>query len=252
MSPSNWPQNGPDRLGRRGQAGFGLAIGAQGRDAGAEIERLQLAPFRAQPGAQRFGRRHVDRARGIGDHAIVARALGGHQTLDDLQPDERRIAFQRIAPAAAAPGDEMELIAGLDHDILHLVADDGLRSVGLFQNLARALARQAAVDPPGWHEPAVVVDRDRARGEEAVGHVDAVAAAMQPGAAAVGLGLVALDGHREIALQELVGDIGEPRPQRMPVGPVAHRPARNAAEADLEQLEPLALAVGARIEQVRG
>jgi len=36
----------------------------------------------------------------------------------------------------------------------------------------------------------------------------------------------------------------------MAVGAVAHRPTGDAAKADLEQLEPLARLVGARIEQV--
>ena len=87
--------------------------------------------------------------------------------------------------------------------------------------------------------------------EEAVGHADAVAAAVEARAAAVGHGVVALDDEREVAFEELVGHVGEAGPQRVAVGPVAHRPAGDAAEADLEQLEPLAAGIDARIKQVR-
>ena len=54
--------------------------------------------------------------------------------------------------------------------------------------------------------------------------------------------LIGEDAQREIALQEFVRHVGEGRPQRMAVGPVADRPAGNAAEADLEELVPFALA----------
>ena len=75
---------------------------------------------------------------------------------------------------------------------------------------------------------------------EAVSHVYAIAAAELAGAAAVGNALVALDDHGEIAFEKLVRDVGEAGPEGVAVRTVAERPAGNAAEADLEQLEPFA------------
>ena len=113
----------------------------------------------------------------------------------------------------------------------------------------------AAVDAPRRHEPAVIVDRDHARAEEAIGHVDAVAAAMHTRAAAVCRAFVAFDAQREIAFEKFVGHVGKARPQRMAIGAVAHRPAGDPAKADLEQLEPFSARPGARVvarvEQVR-
>ena len=80
-----------------------------------------------------------------------------------------------------------------------------------------------------------------------VGDVDAVAAAVQAGAAGVGDGLPLLDPQRVVRLEELARDVDEARPQRMPVRPVAERPAGDAAEADRVELEPLALAVAAGV-----
>ena len=63
--------------------------------------------------------------------------------------------------------------------------------------------------------------------------------------------LVFEDAQREIGLEEFVRHVGERGPQRMAVRTVARRAAGNAAEADLEELVPLALAVEARIHEVR-
>ena len=74
---------------------------------------------------------------------------------------------------------------------------------------------------------------------------------MQARATAVGNGLVAFDDQREVALEELVGHVGEAGEQRVAIGAIAQRTAGDAAEADLEELEPLAVSVSASIEQVR-
>ena len=99
------------------------------------------------------------------------------------------------------------------------------------------------------------MDADFTVGEKAVRHAEAVAAAVQAGATGVGNGRVLLDAQREVGLDELVRDVGKARPQAVAVGAVAHRSARDTAEADLEQLEPLAALarprVVAGVEQVR-
>ena len=74
---------------------------------------------------------------------------------------------------------------------------------------------------------------------------------MQPGAARIRRGLVAFDDERKIAFEEFVGTLVKPGHSEWPSGTVAHRPAGDTAEADLEQLEPFPDAVGARIEEVR-
>ena len=148
----------------------------------------------------------------------------------------------------------MQEVARLHADAFNLVADDLFRTIGAFEHLFRARARMPAINAPGRHEPAVVMDRDLAIRQKAVGHVDAIPAAVQACPAAIGRGGVTFNPQREVAFEELVGDIGEARPQRVPVRPVAQRSARNPAKADLEQLEPVArpvlAAVPTRIEQV--
>ena len=95
------------------------------------------------------------------------------------------------------------------------------------------------------------MDGDGARFQEPVGHVDAVTAPEPASPATVRDAFIAFDDHGEIALKELVGHVGEAWPQGVTVSTVAERTARNAAKADLEQLEPLALAIIAREHQVR-
>src|SRR5216683_2699954 len=87
--------------------------------------------------------------------------------------------------------------------------------------------------------------------EKSISYVDAVAPAMESGAAAVGYGLVFLDTQREIRFEEFVGHVGERWPQRMAVGAVAERTPRNTAEANLIQLIPFAAPVVARIHEMR-
>ena len=85
------------------------------------------------------------------------------------------------------------------------------------------------------------MDRNTAGAQETVAHQDAVAATVQAGAAGIRQGFVTLDAQREIAFEEFVGHVGETRPQRMAIRAIAERLAGNAAETDLEQLEPLAV-----------
>ena len=188
-------------------------------------------------------------------HAVAPGTLVGDQPAAHLQLHQRRVAFQRVAPPAAAPGDEVQHVAG-EH--LHVVAlrRQHLPPTGRPLDPLRApRARRAAVDAPGVGQPPVVVDRDLAGLLEHVRHVDAVAAAVQPRAAGVGHGLPLLDAQRVVRLQVLAGDVDEARPQRVPVRPVAERPPGYAAEADRVELEPLARAVArrvvARVHEVR-
>ena len=132
--------------------------------AGTIVEQLQgRRALRAFLGAGLRLRLRRPRRPLAGDHTIGLGAFDGDQPLRDFLADQRRVAVQRIAPATATPGDEVQLVAFLDMDILDLVADDLGRAVGLFEDLARALAGLAAIDAPWGNEPAVVMDRDRCR-----------------------------------------------------------------------------------------
>ena len=95
------------------------------------------------------------------------------------------------------------------------------------------------------------MDGDLARLEEAVAGGDTVTATVQAGPARVWNRLIGVDAEREIGLEVLVRHVAEIGPQRMPVRTVAEGPARHAAEADLVELEPLAVLVVARIHKVR-
>jgi len=95
------------------------------------------------------------------------------------------------------------------------------------------------------------VDGNLAIGQHAIADPQAVAAAMQAGATGVRQGLVAFDAQRKVGLDELVGHVGEARPQRVAIGAITGRTPRNTAEADLEQLEPFAVLVVARVHEVR-
>src|SRR5690606_34218890 len=134
-------------------------------------------------------------------------ALRGHQPAPDLQRDQLGGTPQRVAPPAAAPRDEVEHVAGPDRNVVDLAGQDLAGAVGPVDPLAAPLPRPPAVHAPRVGEPAVVVDRDRARLLEAVRHVHAVAAAVQPGAAGVGDGLPPLDAQRVVRLQVLAGDV---------------------------------------------
>ena len=68
-----------------------------------------------------------------------------------------------------------------------------------------------------------------------------VARIVPAGAAGVDDGFVLLDAQGEVALDKLVGHIGEPRPQGVAVRAVTDGPPGNSAKADLEQLEPLGI-----------
>ena len=49
----------------------------------------------------------------LGHHDAVARgALGGDQPAPDLQRDQLGVALERVAPAATAPGHEVQHVAG--------------------------------------------------------------------------------------------------------------------------------------------
>ena len=95
------------------------------------------------------------------------------------------------------------------------------------------------------------MDRYFAIREQAIRDAQAIATAMQPGASRIGNGFVGFNAQREIRLHEFVGDVGEAGPQRVPIRAVAGRSPGNAAEADLEQLEPFPVRVVTRVHQMR-
>ncbi len=99
-------------------------------------------------------------------------------------------------PTRRRPGDEVQDVAGGDGHVVALGGKDLPGAVGALDPLGAAGAGAAAVDAPRVGEPAVVVDGDGAGLLEDVGDVDAVAAAVQAGAAGVGDGLPLLDPQR--------------------------------------------------------
>src|SRR5690348_11086276 len=107
------------RLLRRGKARFLLAGLAQRRDRSAEVEDLHLAALLCHAGVQLLGGGGIDRALGVEQDAVVPCTVARHQPAPYLLGDQRRIARERIAPSAAAPGDVVEKIARMD---FHAVA----------------------------------------------------------------------------------------------------------------------------------
>src|SRR4029078_2993614 len=115
-----------------------------------------------------------------------------------------------------------------DDDVVDLRAEPLLAAVDPLEDLLGALARLAAEDAPRPRQPAVVVDRDLARLEVDVALLDAVAAAVEAGAARAGDGRVAVDPQRVVRCEVLGRDVLEQRPPRVAVHPVADRPAGDA------------------------
>ena len=111
--------------------------------------------------------------------AVALGALGRDQPAAHLQRHQLRVALERVAPPAAAPGDEVQDVAGRDRHVVALAGQHLAGAVGAVDPLGAARAGVPAVDAPRVGEPAVVVDGDRARLLEDVGDVDAVAAAVQ-------------------------------------------------------------------------
>src|SRR3990167_2091636 len=94
----------------RRQPGFGFAVAAQRLDVGTEIEYLDGAARLPHLVAQPIRRPAIDTAVIVEHHPITARAIAGDQTLLQFLGDKCGIAFERITPTAAAPGDEMQQI----------------------------------------------------------------------------------------------------------------------------------------------
>ena len=172
-----------------GAAGGSRPVSALQRDFSSAMSRKPRSNSGAAPrfgrhlGAQRRRRRRVD-APVLQHDAVAARAFLADQAGLDVERDLRRLALERIAAAAAAPGLVDEQVARLDLDAIGLRRQQLLAAVGALQQLAAARAGQSAVHAPGIGEPAIVVDRDLARLEEPVADADAVAAAEFPGPAA--------------------------------------------------------------------
>ena len=236
--------------------GFTLAARLDRLDRAAAVEQGNGLAARGAPlGAQALCGRVVDAALVVDHHPVAPCALAADPAALHILTHELRIALQRIAPTPAAPGIEVQQVADLDFDALDLGRQPLLTAVRAQQFLAGALAGCPAQHPPGIGEPALVVNTDLAVGQKAIGHGQPVAAAVQAGAAGIAQRLVAFDAQREVRLDKLVGHIGKTRPQRVPVGTVAHRAAGDPPKTDLEELKPLAALSGpvvvAGVKQMR-
>ncbi len=192
-----------------------------------------------------FGGRLVDRVV-FDDNAIAPGAFHGDQARLDIEQHFGRIALQRVAAAATTPGVRQQQVAGLHLDVIELGGQQLLGAVLSDERLLAARTRLAAVDTPRVCQPSIVVYGDLSGLQEPVANAQAIAAAELAGAARVGERFIHLDAQREVALEKLVRHVGEGGPQRVAVGSVAERFARNAAEGDLVKLVPLAVAVDSR------
>src|SRR5205823_3479424 len=138
--------------------------------------------------------------------------LGRHEPERDVTLHGLDGPIEAILPAAAPGGPVDEHVAGLHLDAVTLGRQYLLGAVGALEPLRRARAGPAAEDSPRPRQPAVVVDRDLSRLEVDVALLDAVAAAVEAGAARIGDGRVAVDPQRVVRLQVLGRDVLEQRP----------------------------------------
>ena len=114
--------------------------------------------------AQRLRRGHVDGTGLVAHHAVAARTVGGNQAAAHLEADQ---SGSRASGSPQPPPPQVTKCStspALDRHVVDLAARSTSRgAVGALDPLAAARARLAAVDAPRIGEPAVVVDRDRAR-----------------------------------------------------------------------------------------
>src|SRR5581483_10823150 len=172
---------------RRVETGLFLAAREHLLERRAEVEREGVAARLALPGTLLLRRLEVG-APVVLQHDTVAaqRLLARDEPEGDVADDRLDGPVEAVLPAAAARRPVDQHVAGPDLDLVALRRQPLLRAVGPAQDLLRPAAGLAAEHAPRPGQPAVVVDRDLARLEVDVPLLDAVAAAMETGAARVG------------------------------------------------------------------
>src|SRR6202047_4894612 len=200
------------------------------RSAFSEIEQLRSLPIPPHTLAQLVGGPAIEvvARTGENDAVILARLRLAHQPAGDVVARARRIALERIAPATAAGGAENDAVAVADPHIVDLGRQRFAAAVLAHQPFLRARRRTTAGNAPRLRVMAVIVDRDVAFLQKEKDLLDAIAAAVLAGAAAVDDRRVAFNQHRIIGLQVFAGDVLKQRPPRMTVQAVADRTTWNA------------------------
>src|SRR5690606_16612414 len=216
----------------------------------APVEQLQLTTLALELLTQRSSTLLIHGV-SLNNHSVTAGTFEGNQPLAYIPQDQRRVACQRVAPAAATPGIEQQQITCPDLDVVALGRQYLAAAIGTDQLLATALPGCPTVHAPGVGQPAVIVDGNLPVDQQPIGHSQAVTAPVQPGAAGVGQGFIGFNAQREVGFDKLVRHVGKAWPQGVAVRPITHRSPGNTTEADLEQLEPLAFAVIPGIHEVR-
>src|ERR1700722_8446329 len=92
---------------------------------------------------------------------------------------------------------------------------------------------------------------DLTRLQKAIADAQTIAATVFSRTAGIRDGLVYVDTQWKIALQKLIGNVGERWPQRVSVRPIPKWLSGNSAKRDLVQLIPITILVVARIHEVR-
>src|SRR5699024_8905422 len=168
------------RWSRRRKTGLFLAPLQDRLQRRTRIERRQyVRSLGAHRGPQRLRLNRIHDTGRIAHHAVRPSSVGADQSTTYLERDELGIAFERVAPAPSAPCDEMQYVALVDVDIVHLAREHLAPTLGAVDPLAPTRTGSTTVDAPRIREPTVVMDRDRARLPEPVRHLDTVAAAMK-------------------------------------------------------------------------
>ena len=95
------------------------------------------------------------------DSVVTLRQLARDEIITHIARHQLRGAFERIAPATGTGRLEHDPIAGINLEIVDLRRNSfGVLGSSLDQPFARCAAKQAAIDAPGRHDLAVVVDGD--------------------------------------------------------------------------------------------
>src|SRR5687768_6222452 len=125
------PRSYPHGPLRRGQPGLLLAALEQLLDRRAHVEDRQLGgAVGAHLVAEVLGGLGVHAAVLVDADPVALRALGRDQAAPYLEGHQLRIALERITPAAAAPGDEVQDVARRDRDVVALAGQHLPGAVG--------------------------------------------------------------------------------------------------------------------------
>ena len=177
------PESRPHRLLRSGQAGLLLAAGQDLLHRAAHVEHRELVRSlrRASPAEALPSTAESGFAVGV-TTTPYARAPAAVTS-----PRRTSLATSAGSRSSGSPHPPPPQVtkcstsSGRTGTSWHLLGSTSREPSARSIHLGAAGAGRAAVDAPRIHQPAVVVDGDRAGLEEAVGHVDAVAAAVQAG-----------------------------------------------------------------------